>query len=324
MVPMVIGKEAPGAKQTMKPKETVLALLLASAFLCGCGGGRSAQAPPEHLLPAAKVMSKGISFYQKGCYERSLEFLLRAHELYTAADDRAGAATALNNIGNAYRARGELPRALLFYDAAAGLFSEVSHAEGTSRAMVNRASALIEEGRLQEAQSALAAVRRRAGEKKPDVSWMLAHGILLLRKGSTGPAEDELRRALNRAGAEQPGAVSGIHYALSQLLLETGRYQEAADQASAALAQDRRAGAVRNTADDLVLLGKARNAMGRGADAAEAFRRAIRIYALLGDGEAVAEAAALLKASGEKSLHPLTVEFVERWLKQDLHSNICR
>ena len=78
------------------------------------------------------------------------------------------------------------------------------------------------------------------------------------------------------------------------------------------------------TADDLLLLGSALRSLDRASDAAGAFRRAMKIYALLGDREAVAKTAGMLKDTGVDALHPLTLEFVEQWLKQDLRSPICR
>ena len=216
--------------------------VLICGILLACGGGRTAQAPPDPLAPAVKALTEGIESYREGCYDRSLGFLLRAHELYTAADDRAGAATALNNIGNIHRARRDLSRSLLYYDAASELFTEVSDAKGRARVQVNRASALIEGDRLPEAESALAAARSATGEETPDANWLLTHGVLLFRKGSTDSAEAQMRQALERAEDEPLEAVSGIHFALARLLLETGRAEEAVKHAERALAADRSAG----------------------------------------------------------------------------------
>jgi hypothetical protein len=44
----------------------------------------------------------------------------------------------------------------------------------------------------------------------------------------------------------------------------------------------------------------------------------------LGDSEAVAASARRLKDAGVETVHPLTVEFVEQWLKGNVRSNICR
>jgi len=300
-------------------------VLLLTILVCGCGGGRAMQPPPDHLLPAAKAMARGISYYHRGCYDRSIDFLYQAHERYAAADDRAGAAAALNNIGNVHRARKETERSLLYYDAAAELFTEIDHGQGRARALVNRASILLEEGRLSEAENAIAAARTSIGENgTPDAAWRLAHGILLFRKGAADAAEKEFALALNRAGDDQSNEVSGIHYAWARLLLETGRNQAAAEHAEAALAEDRRTGAVRKTADDLLLLGTVIEGLGRPEDTAAAFCRAMKIYAILGDEDAVLESAALLKDAGADGLHPLTLEFVEQWLKQGLRSDICR
>lgn len=293
------------------------------AALLSCGGAPPARQAGDPLLPAARSLTKGIAFYRQGCYDRSLKLFRRAHEIYTAADDRAGAAIALNNIGNVYRARKDLGRSLLYYDAAVDLFAEIPDAGGLARARVNRASALIDAGRLDEAEKALQAARARPGEQ-PQVSWMLASGVLASRRGLSRQAEEELSRALKKAGDESPEEAAGVHYALARVLLENGRPAEAVEHAETALAADRDDGAFRKIADDLLLLGDARLKAGRIPDAASAFRRAMKIYALLGDAGAVADAAARLKAAGVEAVHPLTIEFVEDWLKGDVSGKICR
>ncbi len=297
-------------------------LLLLAMLISGCGGGRTAQGPPDYLQSAAKAMARGISYYQRGCYDRSIEFLFRAHEQYAAADERAGAAAVLNNIGNVYRARKELSASMLYYDAAAELFAKISEDGGRSRALVNRASVLIEEGRLGEAEKDLAAAR--SGAKKggsPNPTWRMIHGILLFRKGEPVAAEQELRRSLKRAGSDEAACV---HYALARLLLETGRHAEAEKHAAAALTGDYSQGAVRKTADDLLLLGEIRQRLGRTEGAADAYGRAMKIYALLGDAKNVEESARRMESTGAAALHPVTLHFVEQWLKGDLHSDICR
>ena len=50
----------------------------------------------------------------------------------------------------------------------------------------------------------------------------------------------------------------------------------------------------------------------------------MKIYALLGDSGAVSESAKQMKATGIEAVHPLTLEFVEQWLKGGVRSNICR
>jgi tetratricopeptide (TPR) repeat protein len=296
-------------------------LLAAGVVLFGCGGGRSVQAPPAPLVPADKALAQGIESYREGCYDRSLELLLRAYERYTAADERCGIAMALNNIGNVYRARKDLERSLLYYDAAADIFTEISDESGRLRTLVNRASALIEGGRLAEAEQSLSAARD-GGEQ--DAFWLLARGNLLLQQGVLESAATALNQALKAAVKKQPDAVSGVHFALGRVFLADGRPAEAVDHAQAALAEDRSSGAYRKIADDLLLLGSALQEVGRTAEAGSAFRRAMSIYALLGDSEAVAASARRLKDAGVETVHPLTVEFVEQWLKGNVRSNICR
>ena len=49
-------------------------------LLLGCGGGSTAQKPPEHLDSGMKPLVKGIEKFQKGCYRQSLDLFLKAHE----------------------------------------------------------------------------------------------------------------------------------------------------------------------------------------------------------------------------------------------------
>jgi tetratricopeptide (TPR) repeat protein len=305
----------------MNRRRCLWVLLAAGVLFFGCGGGRSVQAPPAPLVSAEKALVQGIESYREGCYDRSLEYLLRAHELYTAADERSGTAVALNNIGNVYRAKKETARSLLYYDAASAVFTEVGDTGGRTRALVNRASALIEDDRFAEAENALAAARDAGGT---DAYWLLTRGNLSLQQGDLEPAGTALERALKAARENQPGAVSGAHFALARLFLAAARPAEAVGHAEAALAEDRSRGAYRKIADDLLLLGEALQEAGRAPDAGSALSRAMSIYALLGDSEAVAASARRLKDAGVETVHPLTVEFVEQWLKGNVRSNICR
>jgi hypothetical protein len=69
----------------------------------GCAGGNAVKKKPEHIVSGMKEIQKGTTWYQKGCYKRSLEHFFRAHELFAASDQLDGVAMSMNNIGNIYR-----------------------------------------------------------------------------------------------------------------------------------------------------------------------------------------------------------------------------
>jgi len=84
----------------MKKKALVIFLLIFPG-LVACGGGVLRTGPP-HLTAGQEQIAKGMPYYQKGCYKRSLEYFLKAHEIFTSYDQREGVAMSLNNMGAAY------------------------------------------------------------------------------------------------------------------------------------------------------------------------------------------------------------------------------
>lgn len=89
-------------------------ILLFALFCFACAGGNSAKKIPEHITAGTKEMAGGIARYNKGCYQDSLEYFFKAHELFVASDQLSGVAMSLNNIGNVYRVTGDFDSALLF------------------------------------------------------------------------------------------------------------------------------------------------------------------------------------------------------------------
>ena len=123
--------------------------LLACLFLLvfSCGGGSVKKAPdPSH--PAIKQLQKGVAWYQRGCFQQSLEAFTKAHELFTASDRLPGVAMSLNNIGNVYRYIGDTRSALLFFQEAYEIFSQLDNLEGVIQALSNQAAIHIQNNQL--------------------------------------------------------------------------------------------------------------------------------------------------------------------------------
>jgi tetratricopeptide (TPR) repeat protein len=96
-----------------------IAICFYALLLCACATADTAKnlLPPD-TIAGMNELNKGNHYYQKGCYPQAFEHFFKAHERLVASDHMAGVAMSLNNIGNVYRATGDLNSALLFYEEA--------------------------------------------------------------------------------------------------------------------------------------------------------------------------------------------------------------
>ena len=90
-------------------------------FPASCGGTKEVIVP-EHISAGSVQTSKGMPFYERGCYARALEHFYRANELFTAIGDSRGMAMSMNNIGVVYRGMGEAAAAIPFFEDALRMY----------------------------------------------------------------------------------------------------------------------------------------------------------------------------------------------------------
>jgi len=295
-------------------------MLLVSAFFFLSCAGEPVKPVSPHLSAGAEQIKKGNFFYGRGCYQRSLEHYLRAHELYCSSDQPGGVAMSLNNIGNAYRAMGDPRAAVPFFAEAVSIYEGTGDNAGLRQVLCNEAAALIGAGELGAAAAALekASAVRVPGETGIFTPVLRNRGILLLRKKDYPAAEEVLRKALAEAAKAGLSEQASAHQALGNLLLETGRAGEAAAHFKSALDSDRENGYYRGIADDLYGLGQCHAVMGDYRAAAEYWKRSLHVYALLGFKDESSRAMERFKAAAAKASMEtgLTEMFLKRWVEE--------
>lgn len=258
-------------------------------------------------------ISLGNSAYKQGCYAAALKSYYRAYELYSASDQPAGVAMSLNNIGNVHRAKGEPAGALKYFEEAATLYARSGDRQGLRQVLANRAAALMDLGRLDQAEAALA---RAEKIELPDTAGFLSlvvnRGILLTRRGDFQAAEKALAAALAKPQASEPDAAAA-YYAMGRLKMEMKQLQSAAGYFQAALKADQAAGFYAGMADDLQMLGDAHSRLGEPDAALDYWKRSVRIYALIGNGRETG--AVMKKLQTEAARTGASLELVEAFVK---------
>lgn len=310
----------------MKRHSLILISILA-VFFFACAGGNSVKKKPNQIISGIKEVNKGTIWYQKGCYKRSLEHFFRAHELFAASDHLSGVAMSMNNIGNIYRITGEINGAVLFFEESFGIYRDIENHEGAVQALSNKAAALIDGGRLDEASKILSTAEDIAQKYKILSGPLLRNqGIIFARKKEFNRAEVVLKRAIEITDSSNFSEIAAINFALGNLNLETERYEKAIDFFEAALAADRSAGFHNGIADDLAAIGSAFFRQEKNKDAVDFFKRSIKIYALMGNEKKVHTLMEQLEKAAEKAVLDisLTKHFVTMWLEGNLMKDPCR
>jgi tetratricopeptide (TPR) repeat protein len=270
-------------------------------------------------------MSKGMPFYERGCYDRALEHFYRANELFTAVGDSRGMAMSMNNIGVVYRAMGEASAAIPFFDDALRMSGSLGDREDVRQMLSNLAAAQIDTGDYASAGKNIdEALKIRIGWK-PFSPAMTVKGILLQKQGDIQGAEAMFREALSHISKRNPDGAASANYAMGDLLLGTARYKEAVPYLEKALATDREAGFYRGVADDLTALGKCRAGLRDDAAAVTDWEQSVRIYALLGMEEKVHATMGLLEDAAKRTNQDisLTRTLVEQWLRGEGTDSLC-
>jgi tetratricopeptide (TPR) repeat protein len=233
----------------------VLLVIVFLVLLFSCAGGKPAKQIPQHLTAGGKQTKKGLQWYHKGCYKRSLEHFFRAYELYSAADVSDGVAMSLNNIGTIYRITGNYEEAVSFFDESVATYSDLNDQEGVVKALSNKAATLIRAGKLDKAELALEEAMQvlPAGSNERLLIPVLQNrGVLLTKRGSYEDAEKVLDRCLNQARSLDPMGMASLHFAYGNLMLKTGRSTDAIGSFEKALSIDRELGLLQTISSLLV------------------------------------------------------------------------
>ena len=299
---------------------------LFALFCFACAGGNSGKKIPEHITAGTKEMTRGIDTYNNGCYKDSLEYFYRAHELFVASDQLSGVAMSLNNIGNVYRITGDFESALLFFDEAFAIYSDMDDPLGGVQVLSNKVAALIDGDRLEEAEEVLNMTEEMAKENRILFGPLFSNrGILLIKKTEYSRAEELMQTALANTDPENPSEFATVNFAFGNLMLETQRYEKAIDFFKTALKADRLSGFNKSIADDLAAIGSAYLKLGKDELAVNFLKRSVEIYALIGNHKKVQNIMKKLEKVSEKTGIDLSItkHFVNRWLEGKTLESIC-
>ncbi len=296
---------------------TILFILMYTAFICSCGGSSGQRQGPRHLQAGMKEIQKGTFWYNKGCYDQAMEYFSAAHEMFTASDQINGVAICMNNIGNIYRVTGDIDKAVLFFEEAYNIYSNINDVKGTMQALSNKAAVLIDAGRLKDAEKILQQVENITKNANSTFLPLLNNqGILLTKQKKFKQAEEILNKALGKTVGHNYHEYASVNFAMGSLMLETGRNESAVSFFKKALKADRHAGFYQGIAEGLAAIGSAKVNMGSYKEAADYFKRSIKIYALTGSKGRVEEVLKQLEEAAEKSDMDITVtkHFADAWM----------
>ncbi len=292
-------------------------ILIAVLFLFGCAGGNAVKKTPDHIISGMKEIQKGTTSYKRGCYNRSLEYFFRAHELFAASDQLDGVAMSMNNIGNIYRIMEDIDSSLLFFEESISIYQDIKNYKGLAQALSNKAAVLIDGDRLEEAAGVLKSAEDIAQKNLISTGHILNNwGILFIRKKEYSRAEEILNSALANADPANYSEYATVNFALGTLMRETGRHEKAVYFFKAALETDRLSGFHKGIADDLSAIGDVNFSQGKYEPAVNYFKRSIKIYALIQNRSKVSEIMKKLDIASKKADQDISVtkHFINKWL----------
>jgi tetratricopeptide (TPR) repeat protein len=302
-------------------------ILIAVLFFFGCAGGNAVKKTPDHIISGMKEIQKGTTSYKRGCYNRSLEYFFRAHELFAASDQLDGVAMSMNNIGNIYRIMEDLDSSLLFFEESISIYQDIKNYKGLVQALSNKAAVLIDSDRLEEAAGILKSAEDIAQKNSIPTDHILNNwGILFIRQKEYSRAEEILNSSLANADPENYSEYATVNFALGNLMRETGQYEKAVYFFKAALETDRLSGFHKGIADDLSAIGNINFSQDKYEQAVNYFKRSIKIYALIENRNKVSEIMKQLVKAAEKAGMDISIteHFVKNWLKGKAFERPCK
>ncbi len=295
-------------------------------FVFACGGAGDIKKDPILTHPGHKHLQKGVGWYQRGCFHKSLQAFTKAHELFSASDRLPGVAMSLNNIGNVYRYIGDTRSALLFYHEAYAIYSQLGNNDGAIQALSNKAAILIQNNRLDDATATIQKATTLAESVGIALAQVLNNqGILLTRQKQYTDAESTLMKALEATSPQNLPTRATSFSALGNLMAAQGKYTQAIEFYLQALALDQEIGFHPGIADNLNAIGNAYFQMQQYDQAAAYLQRSVKIFALFGKTKQVARTLERLQTCAQHSDLDWTVthHFVEKWLKGEVLEHPC-
>jgi tetratricopeptide (TPR) repeat protein len=297
------------------------------AACTACASGPAPERAPRDLRLSIRHLNRGTQFYNKGCFLKAAQHFHNAHQRFTAADNLRGAADSLNSLANAYYRLNDMERAITVYDEADALYDLLNDKIGRVRALTNKSVALASSDKLPEAAAAL---KRADALAEPDDMLMglrlKARAIVKLKTNAPEESIRLLEKAIQAIAQTDINQYASVQYAMGYALLSNQQPQKAIQYLNRALEADRTAGDHFGIGLDLEALGDCHVQLKQHAHATTAFKRSIKIYALLNHTEKVQAISSKLVNSASKAGTDIeiTLDWVTQWLAGLREANICR
>jgi tetratricopeptide (TPR) repeat protein len=309
----------------MKMKINVtVALLILLSLIWACTTTRKEISAPEAVESGLKEIQKGNSLHSRGCYQRAASHFFKAHAEFTAADYLPGIAISLNSIGNVYQADGDVENAVAFFDEAVAINTEIGDRQAVLQTLSNKAAALISADQLDRAETLISETENSTAAPFPPL--LINKGILLIKKKSYTQAQSILEDTLSRVDKKDSASQAKINFALGRLMSMKGNTSGAIEYFSRALDSDRSVGFYEGMAGSLSHLGDAFLKQGAPEKALKYYKRAVKMYALIGDrpnaGRLMDKLEQVAASTGADIR--LTVYFVKTWLEDKTRHGPCR
>ena len=302
--------------------------LLLSFLLISCVGGPAKKSAPSHVTVGQKETEKGLAWYKKGCYRKSLYHFFRAYELFSMSDLVDGVAMSLNNLGTIHRALHNYEEAIAAFQESYRLYLEIDNQERALRALSSKAATLIQMGDLDRGKKILDRAfieSSELSERELSISLLQNKGVLLTKQKQYQQAHEILKACLNQSKGLPATEKASLHFAFGNLLLQINRPAEAVESFQKALSLDKEVGFFRGIADDLSYLAQAYLQLGQKEKAVRAWERSIKILALLDLSEEVNKTMENLQKTARETRMDISVTegFVERWRQGRLYESPC-
>jgi tetratricopeptide (TPR) repeat protein len=304
-----------------------IGVISAMVVVMACAASTPLPKQPKDIRQGIRNLDKGVTLYTRGCFEKALEHFYESHERYSAADHLQGTAHSLNSIANIYLQLGDIQSALLVYGEAIEFYRAAEDVLGQARAWCNRATALIEENRLEESEQALMQAEELVAGDHALIGLRAKNRVLLLIAQKRKPeAQILLSRTLSSLEEEDAVTVAGLYYLQGQLFLEQNQFSAALAPLESALELDRSAGAYHNIARDLESLGICLAGLERREEAVICQKRSAKIYALLQNPERVKVVMDQLEINAAHTQTDIkaTRHWINQWLAGKIEANLCR
>jgi tetratricopeptide (TPR) repeat protein len=304
-------------------------MLIGFLLIQGCAGKPDVNPAKEQaeLTRGQREIHQGTQWYYNGCYSQAIKHFFRAHELYTAADQIAGVAISLNNIGNVYRQLDDYDNASYFFSEAYDIYNFIQDVPGMLQILTNQAALSIEKSDYQNAATILE--KAEDLDHKNQMQYLplfTTQAILLTKTNRLNEAETILKPALQQTTPNNTYQKASAYAAMGNLLLQSSRLNGAITYYELALKLDRAQGHRKAMANDLEALGRISVNQKRHISAVNYFKRSIKLYALLGNDEKVTALMEQLLDSAQKagSNTTLTKYFSDQWLSGQFAKGPCK